>query len=300
MNEHMLKWPLEAALEQAPEFRWSHGSSNLCLDFHGDPVAARLVVFSDGNHHMALADSLRAFVAEYPDVRDVFYATTPPGVLINALDHGGLRLGNLFLGRRPHLFIGPVEIIAQLVEKGTVVRSDAFMRSRGNALLVRRDNPLEIRGVADLMRPEVRLFMSNPGTEKASFDVYTRSLLQLAQRADLDPAPLAARFEPNAPGTYFGERIHHREAPHALASDHADVAMVYYHLALRYRRIFPDLFDFVLLGPDVEDPSAAGMVYTSYQIGLVDADDPVALMAHDFLRSETVAKIYEHHGLARA
>ena len=30
----------------------------------------------------------------------------------------------------------------------------------------------------------------------------------------------------------FGERIHHREAPQALADGKADVAMVYYHLAL--------------------------------------------------------------------
>jgi len=38
-----------------------------------------LVVFSDGNHHMALGECVARFLAAYPDAGDVFYTTTPPG-----------------------------------------------------------------------------------------------------------------------------------------------------------------------------------------------------------------------------
>ena len=46
----------------------------------------------------------------------------------------------------------------------------------------------------------------------------------------------------------YGERIHHREAPQAIMDGRADVAIVYYHLALGYTRIFPSLFEMVPLG----------------------------------------------------
>jgi hypothetical protein len=36
----------------------------------------------------------------------------------------------------------------------------------------------------------------------------------------------------------WGQRIHHREAPEALADGQADAAIVYFHLALRYTGIF--------------------------------------------------------------
>ena len=60
-----LDWPRENAL--SPELksnRWFHPSSNYCLDFHGDPYASELRVFSDGNHHMALEETLEHFRSE--------------------------------------------------------------------------------------------------------------------------------------------------------------------------------------------------------------------------------------------
>ena len=42
-----------------------------------DPVGAQLAVFSDGNHHMALAECIEIFVRRSPGLHDVFYTTTP-------------------------------------------------------------------------------------------------------------------------------------------------------------------------------------------------------------------------------
>ena len=56
-NVSILEWPQEAArLQGSDEPSFGHAGSNLCLDFHGDPKRAGLVVFSDGNHHMALEE----------------------------------------------------------------------------------------------------------------------------------------------------------------------------------------------------------------------------------------------------
>ena len=56
----MLVWPEETVFPGRGDMpKWCHTGSNLCLDFHGDPLTAKLVVFSDGNHHMALMETLK-------------------------------------------------------------------------------------------------------------------------------------------------------------------------------------------------------------------------------------------------
>ena len=47
-----------------------------------DPVGAQLAVFSDGNHHMALAECVETFVRRSPGLHEVFYTTTPPSVYL--------------------------------------------------------------------------------------------------------------------------------------------------------------------------------------------------------------------------
>jgi DNA-binding transcriptional LysR family regulator len=294
-----LRWPHESARgDAAGKAQWSHARSNICLDFHGDPRRARLVVFSDGNHHMALEACLRAFLARHPQVEDVFYATTPPAVLLRLLDAGELHLGNLCLALTPHVFISPPDILERVVQSRRMDTHVPFMRSRGNVLLVRKGNPKGIAGVADLARMDVRLFLSNPVTETASHRVYVESLRRLARSAGvvldvLDAAPGAARV-------CYGERIHHREAPQALADERADVAMIYYHLALRYTRVFPDVFDLVPLGDALTDPGAETQnVVSDYHLGLIGDGGEWGSALRDFLMGETATLIYEHHGLRR-
>ena len=64
-----LDWPRETAgAGDTADAGFIQPASNICLDFHGDPLRARLVVASDGNHHMALREVLAAFLAAYPEV----------------------------------------------------------------------------------------------------------------------------------------------------------------------------------------------------------------------------------------
>ena len=295
-----LDWPPELAGSVDPKSRWSHPGSNLCLDFHGDPCRAKLVVFSDGNHHMALQECLATFLANNPEAEDIFYGTTPPGVLIELMKQGHMHLGNLRLSRQPDVFIGPQNILAQLEKDGLVQESRPFMQSRCNVMLVSGQNPKNILGIADLLRDDVRLFMSNPQTEKPSNQVYTETLFNLANEQGLDVSPFEKLFAPDARNTVYGECIHHRELPQAIASGQADVAVVYYHLALRYTRIFPGQFRIVPLSGTEQDPQATPAHHiTDYSAGIVNADNPLsqALMTH--LLSEQTTDIYTSHGLVR-
>ena len=154
--------------------------ANICLDFNGDPTAAKLVVYSDGNHHMALEECVACHLADNPDMGDNLYTTTPPGPLVQAVKTSVLHVGNLALSILPNVFIGPEVILDRLVASGTMDSHQAFAESRGNVLLVGRENPKDIQGVADIMRDDSRVAVSNPESEKASFQCYLDTLVVLA------------------------------------------------------------------------------------------------------------------------
>lgn len=293
MVSEPLDWPPERAGGADPTPRWSQPLSNLVLDFHGDPARARLVVFSDGNHHMALEECLRRFLAAQPAAEDVFYVTTPPAVLLAWLEAGSLHVGNLCLSLRPHVFISPPRILDRVVAAGYATHHTPFMRSRGNVLLVRQGNPKGIRVVTDLARADVRLFLSNPETETASYEVYADTLRGLARRAGVDGDFLSGVQ------AVYGERIHHREAPQALADGRADAALLYYHLALRYTRIFPEHFEMVPLDDTPTAPAAENIV-SEFHLALVGDGGEWGAVARDYLLGQEAAEIYARHGLRRA
>lgn len=296
----ILNWPLEASSPSEAKQRWSHPASNICLDFHGDPITAGLAVYSDGNHHMALEASLQNFRQQNPDVVDIFYATTPPSVIVNLLTNGQIVLGNLTLSRLPNVFISPKGIMDKLKAEGYVDSHQAFMQSRGNVLLVRKDNPKNIQDIEDLLRDDVCLFISNPVTEKASYEVYEETLLALAEEQNLDQSAFKTLLYDQCPRLTVGERIHHREAPQCLYDDKADVALIYYHLALRYTRIFPDIFDIVPLGGTKEEPQfSKNNITTDYHIGIVGDGGKWGKSFFDYMFSDVVTQLYAEHGLQR-
>jgi accessory colonization factor AcfC len=281
-----LIWPLENAQgELTTQQQWFHAGSNICLDFHGDPLHAELIVYSDGNHHMALQQAVQKFLSLKTDINDIFYATTPPGVLVDALHNNGLVLGNLKISVMPNVFIGPENILSQLVEHQFCNDYSLFIKSQGNVALVRKGNPLKINTSKDLLRDDVCLFLSNPMNEKASYQVYYEFLLN----SGLTPQQLIQI------NTYHGQKIHHREAPQALLDNLAQVVIVYYHLALRYCRIFPDQFEIVELLPLRHDLNPV----TNYAIGVIADGGVYGQAFSEFMQSEAVKSIYEHHGLQK-
>jgi len=295
-----LQWPLESAKQDENLNRWSHAESNLCLDFHGDPIKANLTIFSDGNHHMALETCLKTFCANEVALEDIFYATTPPAVITSVLKKGHIVLGNLTLSKLPDVFISPPEIMDKLAGDGLIDSHEKFIKSKGNVLLVRKGNPKNIKTIEDLIREDVRLFISNPVTEKASHEVYKEALLKFSAEHSIE-----CLFEKLEKHIVYGERIHHREAPQCLYDDRADVAIIYYHLALRYTRIFPDDFEIIYLqGSQQNFESSNDNVCTDYHIGLVSNNTSIEgrMWADKFLNymfSEEATQFYINHGLQR-
>ena len=287
-----LRWPDETLRPTRADARFSQAGSNICLDFHGDPAGAELVVFSDGNHHMALHEALQAFSA-HAQLNDIFYTTTPPGVALQFLRASHIDLGNLRLSLAPHVVISPPTVLDRFIAEGFIDSHRPFVRGRGVALLVPKGNPKGIDGVTSLARADVRVFLSNPEKEKVSYEIYAQWLRRMAARDGialdfLDGSPAASTR------VVYGESIHHREAPQSVADGRADVAIVFYHLALRYVRIFPDVFELVWPPAAEED----GRQYPSaIHCAVVGDGGHWGQRLLDFLLTKTVADIYRHHGL---
>lgn len=295
----ILEWPVETVLPHQWAERWCESVSNMVLDFHGDPSKSQLVVFADGNHHMALLPAMKAFYEANPGVADIFYATTPPGPIISMLKTGALKIGNLVLSIKPHVFISPPQVLEQLQADGLVRSHRLLARNQGSVLLIRKANPKDISGVKDLMRQDVRLFISNPDTETVSYRGYRQTLEAMA--ADQGIAADAFSKAVFDHTVVWGRRIHHREAPEALASGRADVAIVYYHLALRYSRIFSDWFDYVPLGGTKTNPAPHPQNrIAAIHMGLVGQGGAWGERFLTFMRSTTVADIYTCHGMQAA
>ena len=171
-----------------------------------------------------------------------------------------------------------------------------FVRNQGNVLLVKKGNPKQILKVSDLRREDIRLFLSNPDTEKASFTAYYNTLKVMSSGQTAGPGFPDDKIEQGR--VLFGKRIHHREAPQAVADDRVDVAVVYYHLALRYVRIFPSLFEIVPLGGTALDPQPPPEnIISLTHVGLINDGGQWGVSFLQFLSTNIVKEIYSHHGL---
>lgn len=298
ISSRVLEWPAEAAVYPGDAVRpFSAHGSNLVLDFHGDPATAGVAVFSDGNHHMALEACVRAFADTNPGVGDVFYTTTPPGLLVDALRGDGLAVGNLRITRKPDVFIGPSNILDDLAQDGFVKSHSAFAQSQGTVLLVRKGNPKGITTLTDLLSDDVILTCSNPQTEKASFAVYHEAVRLLADDAGVDEKAIVTKLTVAGPRTVHSQLIHHREVPELIAAGLADAAVIYYHLALRYSRVFPDIFEFVDIGGLELDKADSRHPITRYHIGVVGDGGEFGEAFVRFMHKQAAKKLYREHGL---
>ena len=135
-----------------------------------------------------------------------------------------------------------------LVDANLITRHEPFAESRGNVILVRKGNPKDIASISDLLSDDVTVACSNPKTEKASYAVYAEMARGLAREAGADGDAVVAKLSTVGPKTVHSKIIHHREVPELIGAGQADAAIIYYHLALRYTRIFPDIFELVDIG----------------------------------------------------
>ena len=297
-----MPWPAEWPTVLPPgSTRFAAPGSNYVLDFHGSSAHPDLVLFMAGNQYRALPELVAAFrqwateSAQYADLdlHNIFYATLPPGRLIEAMQSGKLVLGNYWFDVAPgklwpDVFMTGPRQQKRLKDLGHIDSYTLYARNRGAVLLVRKGNPLNLRSVADLARPEVRVAISSPQREPASFDSYAATL-RAQGGADL-PAVVLGK-----PSTVSPAAVHHRENAQFVYDGRADVALMYAHFGSYLKQALPDAFDCVEL-PE------AGNFIDSLGISLIKSTTRrrAAQAWIEFMRSEAAAAVYERNGFRYA
>ena len=301
MSPGPLVWP--NAAQVPPGIRSFDGHTDTVLDVIGRiGTPASLVIFTEGNHLMVLssADIVGAFPAwaksQPPyadlDLGNIVLVTLPQPILLDMIRTGGIALGNLMLdvsrssGFYPDIFMGYPEPLRHLRRLGVIgPEARFFCKNRGVALLVRKGNPLGIRGLPEVVRADVRIALPDAGDVRAQCRAAAERLLGKTAADALFDAEV--RSFPGRLG------IMHRDLPEMIARGYADVAFTWRHLVSYWARIFPEQFELVAI-------AGAEACFTQIALGrVIDPLRPRAAQAFDEFLFGRAREIYPRYDFAR-
>jgi len=236
-------------------------TSNRIYDLHmqiNNCNAFDFILSTSGNYHMALTEFWYDYFLPKYQVKNWFFSTSPP-ISYEQTKHQALSFSNVALLCKPHLAVGPKGVMENL-KKGELIEGEPIpmFTNRGNVLLVKKGNPKNIQSIWDLSKPDIILATSNPFTEPGSFGNYANSIYNIAlhNKSAKDARQLfQSLFGKGTKKWVTGKRIHHREVPHLIYKNQADVSIVFYHLARYFVKSFPNEFEIVPIGGTIKKPA---------------------------------------------
>lgn len=269
-----ISWPQEEATT-VPFL--TQGDANALNDMHGD-ITCDINISTPGNYHMALKDAMYgrpdlSHVGLIEQVKNLNGATvcwtTSPPINEEQIPVENVQFGNANLRGLPALAMGPGAKMDNLETKGYVdpATRQAFLRNKGNVMLVRADRVNRVGDICDLANTSVRLVTPRPpgssAAESGSFGNFSGTLYNVIdQNTDLachdnadtifnnifdqdisgvDTDALNNPFDHDGLLTEYqtagirwvaSSRIMHRDQPYALCNDYADVGIIFYHQAV--------------------------------------------------------------------
>jgi extracellular solute-binding protein len=298
-----LVWPIVAKVP--PEVHAFAGHTDTVPDVVGRfGVPASLVIFTEGNHLMALhsEEIFGAFPTwaksqtQYADLNleNVILLTLPQPIVVQAIRTGALAFGNLILdfsrasGYYPDIVMGGLAPLKELRKLGLIEpQARAFSKNRGRALLVRKGNPLDINNLADVARTGARLAQAD------MVEASARSGNIAMVEALVGKATATAVFVHEL--EHFPGRlgITHRDVPEAIARGYADVGLTQYHLISYWVRTFPNEFELIPIAGAERFPVSIGFAR------LIDPLRPRALTAFEEFFFSRAKDVYPRYDFVR-
>ena len=256
-------------------------------DLHGNPTTADLVLFMNGNQFMVMDDAVGAFQQAHPQVREVFYETIPPGKLLEQARNRTLQIGRLRLSIKPDAVAAGPRLLEPLYADA-LIEQPVVYASNDLAILVAKGNPENIRGLADLARPGVRVAMPN-----LRYEGVAELIGQALERAGGPQLRRTVLEDKTASGHTRWTQIHHRESALWLAAGEVDACPLWSTEA-RYHCVD--------LGAAMETVTipAEHNVTGKYGIAVVrGCAHPEAAQAYvDFLQGPSGREVYARYGFS--
>jgi ABC-type molybdate transport system substrate-binding protein len=284
---------------------WQHGTNNgaadrgleftvapvdVLADFHGNIDHPELVLYVSGNYFFAMRGAVESFGQAYPQYRGrVYYETLPPGLLIKQLDAGGtVTSGNMTWTAKPDVFMAELSASNELVRRGKLVAPVTAFATNDLTIMVPAGNPAQVSGLGDLGRAGLALAMPNPEFEGVATQIRT-SLVKAGGEA-LAEAVYGVKVRN---GETILTRIHHRQTPLFLMQHLAQSGVTW-----RSEAIFQEQIGNPIGHVDIPAAQNTLAIYSAAMVA--GAPHPEAARVWlDFIRSDTVFKIFEQFGFKR-
>jgi molybdate transport system substrate-binding protein len=201
-----------------PEIPLSRGDDLHGLDYMD---AADLALFMAGNQFMVMDELLNLFHLAYPEIKNIFYETLPPGLELKQILAGGAKFGDKEIRIMPDVYTAVTEdAMKELFHKGHIYDYFVYLHNR-IVLMVPEGNPAGIKTVHDLGRNDVRI--SQPG----SMEDITRYITDMYRNAGGDVLVKKILDDKRAEGTTVLTIVHHRETPLRVKKGTVDVGPVW-------------------------------------------------------------------------
>jgi len=265
--------------------------SNRTDDLHGLEIAdkADLVLFMAGNQFMAMKEIVAEFKTQYPEIKNIFYETLPPGLELRQILAEGAIFQNKAFNIYPDVYSSVNLAAMQLLEKEGHIGQGAYHRYLHNrlTLMVPRGNPAQITSLSDLARGDVRISQPDPQSEDIAYHI-----MDMYRQAGGDELLDRIMEKKRAEGTTIFTIVHHRETPLRIAKKTVDVGPVWATEAV-HAQLNNLAFEVIEPGADLDQRESIDY----YICRLRNAPHPQSAQNFlDFILSEKGQQIYKKYG----
>lgn len=251
-----------------------------------------LMIWLAGNQFFAMEDVAHAYQKQYKGI--VAVITMPPGKVLDAILKGGWTYKDKNYAMTPDVY-GMVDMgsLKKLKDAGKGQNYVTYMHNE-LVLMVADGNPKNIKGIADLGRPELQIMLPNPLTE-GIMKFYAKKVLQTNGLWDKLSDGKECQACYGAPNVFF-TTVHHREISDGLKAGKIDVGIVW---ATEYKNAIQEGLKFGVVELPVKDSMKNEVNYFAGNV-LGAPHDKAAKEYLTFLGTKAGQEAYTHHGFIPA
>ena len=185
---------------------------------------AEVILWLAGNQFFAMDDVVHAFQKKNPGL-GVGLITLPPGLLLDAIRAGGWSYGGRDYPGLPDVYASVnLGHLKQLRQAGLMDEYGIYMHNELE-IMVGKGNPRQVRGIKDLVRPDVKTSMPNPVNE-GIMQFYARKVLERHGIWNQIAAGKECVSCDTTPNNWF-TAVHHRETPDRIRAGKSDAGIVW-------------------------------------------------------------------------
>jgi len=208
------------------DYRTFHVNGDIDYGKIANSYTSDLVMYLAGNQFMVMEELIKDFQSKNKNVKTVYVETIPPGQILKKqlLKQG--EINGEKTSMTPDLYASvKINHLKKLNKKGILDKHIIYTHNKLE-LMVAKGNPKNIKGAADLGRDDLVQSHPNPLTE-GIFKFYGTEMLKDLKIHDKVTGGKKCKECWAVPEkTWFTAR-HHRETPHRIENNMADVGIVW-------------------------------------------------------------------------